>query len=838
MGIPFWSSVAAALSGRSMVFIFLGMTLLTDKTNGAVTDSSFYSTSSLDPGSSSCNFETMSALRSTWRSNGELCGQKLPFEFWIYMKAQGTAEDTDANHVRTECLKSRAIGLVELHTPEEWDTTIMDEAPGQLLRETKRSASYLVESPIDFEAMCADDQVTKVSRVDPEAVGRYSLSGRKSKRRLQSTVSAAGNAHGVDLLIAGLEELGCERTTGEDQTLCILSDSFNLLGGQFALQESGDLPPEEFLTVVEELPLAILQQDIVPLDEGSAMTELAYDIAKGASFKFNTMFLGSMAAADDVIKLGTGAAEGGEACDVLVDDISIGSEPGFRDGIVSQAVDEVVANDVLYFSAAANYRTGYKFTANWECTTDVFGEVATDEPCDGNGVASHVFNPDATGLERYMLGGFTRARFRGDDSFFLHWDDDEGTLRNVQLEVWIAAVDDEENVTLLDSVEATSDPGQAITFLSLQGAMAGDLYFFSVSQAFSDLEDVEMRLLSRTPEVFDDFSDGTIFGQQCAASTISVAAYQSTDASGATGRFTDPEEGSVAFYSSRGPCYVNSGSGIENRLKPETTAATALQTSTVGFSRFDGTSASAPVAAAIATIVRAACSPKVVTYSDMMEILTNYDYTIDVTSDAGGEAETWGTEAGYGIISAEQILGWIALNCRESCPGNVTSPTPVPSPVQSTSPPVAPPTPPTILPPTASPVQPTNYTTGRTTYFAASSSADYASDHDIDYTAGRTNVFALDIGTHCAANITVHCSARSPTLRTADSTTHCTAGWSTNYTSININCCAYSATNYCTPDISTTLVAIFTTIVYYTQNGVTLCILDLATYCITNVTAD
>ena len=55
-----------------------------------------------------------------------------------------------------------------------------------------------------------------------------------------------------------------------------------------------------------------------------------------------------------------------------------------------------------------------------------------------------------------MLGGFTRARFRGDDSFFLHWDDDEGTLRNVQLEVWIAAVDDEENVTLLDSVEATS----------------------------------------------------------------------------------------------------------------------------------------------------------------------------------------------------------------------------------------------------------------------------------------------------------------------------------------------------------------------------------------------
>lgn len=60
---------------------------------------------------------------------------------------------------------------------------------------------------------------------------------------------------------------------------------------------------------------------------------------------------------------------------------------------------------------------------------------------------------------------------------------------------------------------------------------------------------------------------------------------------------------------------------------------------------------------------------QVVTYRDMMEMLTNYDYTIDVTSDADGEAETWGTEAGYGIVSADQMLGWVAANCRESCPG-------------------------------------------------------------------------------------------------------------------------------------------------------------------------
>lgn len=58
-----------------------------------------------------------------------------------------------------------------------------------------------------------------------------------------------------------------------------------------------------------------------------------------------------------------------------------------------------------------------------------------------------------------------------------------------------------------------------------------------------------------------------------------------------------------------------------------------------------------------------------VSHSDMMDMLTNYEYTIDVTSDADGAAETFGTEAGYGIISAEQMLGWIASNCQEACPG-------------------------------------------------------------------------------------------------------------------------------------------------------------------------
>lgn len=60
-----------------------------------------------------------------------------------------------------------------------------------------------------------------------------------------------------------------------------------------------------------------------------------------------------------------------------------------------------------------------------------------------------------------------------------------------------------------------------------------------------------------------------------------------------------------------------------------------------------------------------------VRYAEIMEMLTNYDYTIDYTSDAGGAAETWGTEAGHGIISASQMLIWVEKNCKEAC-GEIT----------------------------------------------------------------------------------------------------------------------------------------------------------------------
>ena len=64
---------------------------------------------------------------------------------------------------------------------------------------------------------------------------------------------------------------------------------------------------------------------------------------------------------------------------------------------------------------------------------------------------------------------------------------------------------------------------------------------------------------------------------------------------------------------------------------------------------------------------------QVVGFDEIMEMLTNYEYTIDYILDAGGAAETWGAEAGYGIISASQMLRWVELNCSESCSGEAAA---------------------------------------------------------------------------------------------------------------------------------------------------------------------
>ena len=133
----------------------------------------------------------------------------------------------------------------------------------------------------------------------------------------------------------------------------VLSDSFDCSPGPFASGQSftragqdavnGDLPLG--VRVLADLHTA---PDSECTDEGRAMMQIVHDVAPGASLSFNTALTSEEDFAEGIVALANDGAK------VLVDDVEYFDEPMFEDGIVANAVDQVVAHGAAYFSAAGN----------------------------------------------------------------------------------------------------------------------------------------------------------------------------------------------------------------------------------------------------------------------------------------------------------------------------------------------------------------------------------------------------------------------------------------------------------------------------------------------------
>ncbi len=137
-----------------------------------------------------------------------------------------------------------------------------------------------------------------------------------------------------------------DRLTGRGLSIGILSDSFDCQqpsvpnAGSYAADiASGDLPDD--VVVLEDFFGGCI-------DEGRAMAQLIHDIAPGAKLLFHTAFGGQANFAGGIIDLADAGA------DVIVDDVRYFAEPIYSDGIIAQAVDEVAARGIPYFSSAGN----------------------------------------------------------------------------------------------------------------------------------------------------------------------------------------------------------------------------------------------------------------------------------------------------------------------------------------------------------------------------------------------------------------------------------------------------------------------------------------------------
>ncbi len=121
----------------------------------------------------------------------------------------------------------------------------------------------------------------------------------------------------------------------------VLSDSFNALNGAATDIAAGDLPAAGVRVLLDD----------GSTDEGRAMCQIAHDLAPGAPLSFATANVSEGDFANQILQLASAA---GGSCRVIVDDIGYFTEPFFQDGVIAQAVTQVVSQGVAYFSAAAN----------------------------------------------------------------------------------------------------------------------------------------------------------------------------------------------------------------------------------------------------------------------------------------------------------------------------------------------------------------------------------------------------------------------------------------------------------------------------------------------------
>jgi hypothetical protein len=148
--------------------------------------------------------------------------------------------------------------------------------------------------------------------------------------------------------------------SGGGITIGVISDSYdtNVAPNSAALDIStGDLPGTGNPLGNTE-PVVVLEDAPARTDEGRAMLQIVHDIVPKARLGFATSAGGQVNLANNIRAL-AGFASAPNArpdfkADIIVDDVIYPDEPFFQDGIVAQAVDEVVATGIAYFSSAGN----------------------------------------------------------------------------------------------------------------------------------------------------------------------------------------------------------------------------------------------------------------------------------------------------------------------------------------------------------------------------------------------------------------------------------------------------------------------------------------------------
>jgi hypothetical protein len=424
------------------------------------------------------------------------------------------------------------------------------------------------------------------------------------------------NRHGADLA----QSTGI---TGAGVKICVLSDSAYKSSVTKA-QSTNDLPPNVQLL---ENPAAGVGEN-----EGTAMMEIIYDMAPGATLAFGTAFVSDVDFAANIRKLRAAPYK----CDIIADDVSYDNEGAFQDGIIAQAVNDVVASGALYFSSAANSGNVLNDTSGtWEGDFAAGGPAAA--PLTGQGTV-HSF-----GSTNYDVLTETGSEVT------LQWSDPLGGSSN-DYDLFALSADGSSVVASSTNVQnGSQDP-----FEYLYPSPPKNSRIVVVQRALAAPRALRIDTLGGTLAVG---TVGSTYGHNAASGAYSVAAIYALQH---LGQFNSTDH--VEYYSSDGPrkmFYNADGSPITpGNLLFQTNGGTTLPKVDISaadcvsttlpppFSPFCGTSAAAPHAASIAGLLRSAVPG--ITPAQVRTALTTT--AIDI------EEPGFDVTSGYGIVMAPPAL--------------------------------------------------------------------------------------------------------------------------------------------------------------------------------------
>jgi hypothetical protein len=179
----------------------------------------------------------------------------------------------------------------------------------------------------------------------------------------------------------------------------------------------------------------VILQDLPGTDEGRAMGQIVYKMAPKARIGFATANGGEVNFANNIRALAAlpgfeypPEIQKGFKADVICDDVGYSDEPFFEDGLIADAVNDVAAAGVSYFSSAGNdigtydYDSDYRNVPNGPGALDGTNINLTGVPTNLYQGGFHNFNPnpgqqDVAQTVNVLASGEPATNFQWDDPF-------------------------------------------------------------------------------------------------------------------------------------------------------------------------------------------------------------------------------------------------------------------------------------------------------------------------------------------------------------------------------------------------------------------------------------